>query len=87
MSSKNKEIARINTLIKKDRADVEENFKELFLNDISVVINEYFEIKDNIKVFFNRNSSELEVSVCFSSQGVKRFKNIINYIIKKNYGQ
>ena len=79
MSSKNKEIARINTLIKKDRADVEENFKELFLNDISVVINEYFEIKDNIKVFFNRNSSELEVSVCFSSQGVKRFKNIINW--------
>lgn len=76
MIKRKKDIERINDIIKSESDSVDKKFLELFSIDINKVVGEYFNVSKNPLININKEAGEVVVSVSFSVDSIKLFKNI-----------
>ena len=70
------ELSRITSVIGMDRQEVDDTFFDLFQNDFSKVIQDFFELKEHpiIKV---EHSDAINVIISFKAIKIKNFNKII----------
>lgn len=76
MKNKNNEIERVKLIVASDNLSNEESFKVLFLEDLVKLLKDYFNLSEKPKLNMEKNTDFFNVSINFSSTGVKGFYSL-----------
>ena len=76
---KNKnEIVRLQSLIENDRISTGDNFINLILSDLTLLLRQYFDFKENVVLNIERSGAEYMVQINLTASRIKKFINIEN---------
>ena len=76
---KNKnEIVRLQSLIENDRISTGDNFINLILSDLTLLLRQYFDFKENVVLNIERSGAEYTVQINLTASRIKKFINIEN---------
>ncbi len=74
MKKRARELIRLQNIIENDRLSIGKGFEDLFLNDLSKLLNDYFEIKQKPILSVEKIGGAFNVTVCFESSSIKSVK-------------
>ena len=78
MKKNNNDIVRLQTLIENDRISKSDNFINLVLSDLTLLLRQYFDFKENVELNIEKNGAEFLVQVNLTATRIKNFINIEN---------
>ena len=73
-----KEIVRLQTLIENDRINAGDNFINLVVSDLTILLRQYFDFKENVLLNVQRSGVEYAVQINLTATRIKKFINIEN---------
>lgn len=73
---KGNDIERYKTVIKSDVCSVREEFSNLLLKDLSLLLTEYFNFDGKVKLDIAKSGNALMVDVCFCASSLKYFNKL-----------
>ena len=76
MKKKNLELMRVQNVIENDRLSLGDGFEKLFINDLTKLLNDYFEIASPPNFNVNKTSKGYFVNFEFNVQSIKN----VNYL-------
>ena len=75
MKNKN-QLKRMEDMIRNDRFSGKDEFLELFKKDLSRVLGEYFDFKENPEPILTKVGDKIEVSLTFTAFSIKPFSSL-----------
>lgn len=77
MKTKN-QLAYFESVIKNDRCNLKEDFAQLFLSDLKVLLSEYYDIVSGVNLNAIKNGGEYCVEIKFNAKSPKYFSKLQN---------
>lgn len=77
MKNKN-QLAYFESVIKKDRGLLKEDFAELFVRDLKVLLNEYYDLVSDVRLNVDKSGGVYNVTIGFISKSPKYFSKLPN---------
>ena len=78
MKNKSQEIIRVQNVIENDRLNVGKGFTDLFVEDFSKLVKDYFEIEKQPVLNIVKDKNGYKVEISFYANRVKPFNLITN---------
>ena len=75
MKNAKNDIVRINSMISKERWSVDQAFLSLFSEDLTKLLNEYFDLTNTPKITIDKEGDSLLVGISFFSLSIKNFRS------------
>ena len=73
MNKHKAELARIKTLIDSDRMSTGDSFGELIVNDLSKLLNDYFDFRSSPSLSISKEGDGFRVNVSLFASRIKNF--------------
>ena len=78
MKNKSREIMRVQNVIESDRLNVGKGFTDLFVEDFSKLVQDYFEIEKQPILNIAKDKNGYKVEISFYTNRVKPFNSIVD---------
>ena len=76
MKNKSQEIIRVKNVIENDRLNMGKGFTDLFVEDFSKLVKDYFEIEKQPVLYIVKDKNGYKVEISFYANRVKPFNSI-----------
>ncbi len=76
MKNNKNEIIRLQSIIENDRISTSDNFNKLLMSDLTDLLKDYFDFKDNLTLNIERNGSCFQIGINLLVTRIKNFINI-----------
>ncbi len=71
MKKKNMELMRVQNLIESDRLSLGDGFEKLFINDLTKLLRDYFDLKVQPDFAINKSTQGYTVDIKFDALSIK----------------